>query len=243
MILYTEKLVRGDFSNISFFAGNEAFYSMGFDVIQVESLDALQILESNVFLGSIEFIQSAIKKMGFEVPEHNDYPKSLSKYYGRKISESTINTIANDPQLWNVFVKPKGRLKKFTGRYVKNTYDLIGCGEQGTDINVWVSEPVEFVSEWRVFVRYGKILGVKHYKGDWHHHYDPIVIEDAVRDYENAPAGYAIDFGRTADGRFLVVEVNEGYSIGSYGLFYIDYAKLISARWAEITQQVDLCNF
>lgn len=57
------------------------------------------------------------------------------------------------------------------------------------------------------------------------------------------PAGYAIDFGRTADGRFLVVEVNEGYSIGSYGLFYIDYAKLISARWAEITQQIDLCNF
>lgn len=187
MILYTEKMVRGEFSNISFFTGIEAFYAMGFAIIEVEDIDSLSVSEDNIFLGSIEFVQAGMKKLGFEVPEHNEYPQSLSKYYGRKISESTIDAIANDSSLWNVFVKPKGRLKKFTGRHVKTTYDLIGCGEHGTDIPVWVSEPVEFTSEWRVFVRYGKILGVKHYKGDWRAQYDYKAIENAVQDYENAP--------------------------------------------------------
>lgn len=243
MKLYTEKIVRGDFSNISFFTGVEGFYAMGFEIIEVEHLDNIFIEEDNVCFGSIGFVQAALKKLGHEIPEHNDYPDSLSKFYGRRITQSTIEAIANNPDFWNVFVKPKGHLKKFTGRHIKSTYDLIGCGERGADVPIWVSEPVDFVSEWRVFVRYGKILGVKHYKGDWRGQYNSEVIEEAVSCYENAPAGYAMDFGLTSDGRTLIVEVNEGYAIGNYGLFYIDYAKLIAARWAEMTKQNDLCDF
>jgi hypothetical protein len=216
---------------------------MGFEIIEVEDIENLSISKNNIFFGSINFIQKALKKLGFEIPKHNDYPKSLSKFYGRNISESTINKVANNPELWNVFVKPKTQLKKFTGRHIKSTFDLIGCGDRENDIPIWVSEPVNFISEWRVFVRYNQILGVKSYKGDWRSQYDYKIIEEAVNSYENSPAGYAIDFGLTKEGKLLVVEVNEGYSIGSYGLFYIDYAKLISARWAEMTKQEDLCNF
>lgn len=68
-------------------------------------------------------------------------------------------------------------------------------------------------------------------------------IEHAVRDYVTAPAGYAIDFGVTDDGRTLLVEVNDGYALGSYGLFYPEYAKLLSARWAELTSTEDVCDF
>lgn len=243
MKLYTEKIIRGEASNISFFAGIEAFYHMGFEIIEVDRFDDLVVSPDNIFFGSISFVQKALKKLNFEIPEHNDYPISLSKYYGRKITESTIDKISNNPELWNVFVKPKGKLKKFTGRHIKTTSDLIGCGDRDGDVPIWVSEPVKFISEWRVFVRYKEILGVKLYNGDWRSQYDYKIIEEAVNSYKNAPAGYAVDFGLTADGRLLIVEVNEGYSIGSYGLFYIDYAKLISARWAEMTDQEDLCNF
>ena len=243
MKLYTEKITRGKASNITVFTGIEAFYYMGFEIIEVERFDDLAVSPHNIFFGGIGFVQTALTKLDFKIPEHNDYPDCLSKFYGRKITESTIDKISNNPELWNVFVKPKDKLKKFTGRHIKTTYDLIGCGDIEGDVPVWVSEPVEFISEWRVFVRYKEILGVKLYKGDWRNQYDYKIIETAVNSYENAPAGYALDFGLTADGRFLIVEVNEGYSIGNYGLFYIDYAKLISARWAEMTQQEDLCNF
>lgn len=243
MILYIEKITRGMQGNVTFYTGIEGFYNMGFEIVEVKNINDLQIEEDNVFLGSIKFIQSALQKMNIEVPKMIDYPSSLEKYYGRRITESTIEIIANNPNLWNVFVKPKDTLKKFTGRHIKSTKDLIGCGDRQNSVPVWVSEPVDFVREWRVFVRYNTILDIRPYVGDWQYQYDYKIIEAAVKDYKNAPAGYAIDFGLTRDGRLLIVEVNEGYSLGSYGLFYIDYAKLIAARWAEMTNQKDLCNF
>ncbi|MEJ0101624.1 MAG: ATP-grasp domain-containing protein [Bacteroidota bacterium] len=48
--------------------------------------------------------------------------------------------------------------------------------------------------------------------------YDYKVIEKAVKAFKDSPKAYALDFGLTADGRLLLVEANEGYSIGSYGL-------------------------
>ena len=243
MKLYAERLSRGEIGNTSFYAGIEGFYQMGFEIIEINNFDNITIAEGSVCFGGITFVHQALNKLSIQVPNHNDYPSSLNQYYGRKIYESTVNRIANNPDRWNVFIKPKDQLKKFTGRYVKGTRDLIGCGDPVNDTPICVSEPVNFVCEWRVFVRYGKILGVRQYKGDWRYHYDPQIILDAVSSYDDAPMGYAIDFGRTQDGRFLIVEVNEGYAIGTYGLYSVDYAKLISARWAEITKQKDWCDF
>ena len=64
-----------------------------------------------------------------------------------------------------------------------------------------------------------------------------------MRDFTTAPAGYAIDFGLTDKGETLLIEVNDGYSLGCYGLVYLDYAKLLSARWAELTSTTDECAF
>ena len=57
------------------------------------------------------------------------------------------------------------------------------------------------------------------------------------------PNGYGTDFGVTDDGRTLLIEVNDGYALGSYGLYYLDYAKLLSAIWAELTGTEDECDF
>lgn len=35
--------------------------------------------------------------------------------------------------------------------------------------------------------------------------------------FSDAPNGYGIDFGVTDDGRTLLIEVNDGYALGSYG--------------------------
>lgn len=228
MDLYIEKLVRGEFSNISFYAGLEAFYNMGFQINEVSSFENLQVSDEHVFLGGIQFVHEALRLLNQEIPEPFDYPQSLEEFFGRKIYASTISQISNNPDRWNVFVKPRGFLKQFTGRLIKGTVDLIGTSNYEADTPIWVSEPVDFIAEWRVFVRYNEVLGVRHYKGDWRCSYDSKVIERAVRAFKDAPHAYALDFGLTKDGRFLVVEANEGYSIGSYGLFYVDYAKLIA---------------
>ncbi len=241
MKLYFEKLPKGEQSSINFYAAETAFIQMGFEMLEYN--EAEQIQESNIAVGRIRFIYELLTKQGIPIPSPLDYPDALKAFLGRNIWESTINTISNQPDNWNVFVKPKGLTKKFTGKLIQNTSDLIGMGDRTVDTPVWVSEPVNFLAEWRVFIRYGRILGVRPYKGDWRCQYDAAVIQKAVDAYIYAPNGYALDFGLTSDGRTLLVEANDGYALGFYGLFYIDYAKLLSARWAQLTGQEDLCNF
>lgn len=65
------------------------------------------------------------------------------------------------------------------------------------------------------------------------------VIKKAVQSYTKAPAGYLADFGLADEGRTVLIEINDGYALGSYGLFYLDYAKLLAARWAELTGTQD----
>lgn len=125
------------------------------------------------------------------------------------------------------------------GAEIRSPKDLVGCGNWEHDVPVWCSEPVQFITEWRGFIRYGKILDARHYRGTWEKMPDPEVIRKAVQDYKTAPAGYSLDFGLTDTGKTLLIEVNDGYALGSYGLFYIDYAKLLAARWAELTGTKD----
>jgi ATP-grasp domain, R2K clade family 2 len=77
------------------------------------------------------------------------------------------------------------------------------------------------------------------YQGDWRLTCDPQIIEAAVTAYSSAPAGYAIDFGVTATGETLMIEVNDGYALGNYGLPPIYYTQLLSARWSELTDTED----
>ena len=82
------------------------------------------------------------------------------------------------------------------------------------------------------------------YKGDWRAHFDPRVVEQALAAYlPEAPAAFSLDIGCTAAGKTVVVEVNDGYALGSYGLMPLAYAKFLSARWAQLTGSVDYCDF
>jgi hypothetical protein len=67
---------------------------------------------------------------------------------------------------------------------------------------------------------------------------DEAVITWAIRSLDSAgesTAGYALDLGVLTDGRTALVEWNDGYSLGSYGLESGLYAELIMARWCELT--------
>ena len=228
--------------NYNFFNAYQGFKEMGFETIMFHSREQLKTSKKeDVVVGYVDPVRERLRDFNV-IPPEIDYPTQLEKFLGRKIWLSKLSQVANHPEKWPVFVKPIED-KKFTGVVVKSPKDLIGCGTCGEDPDVTCSSVVNFKAEWRCFVRYGKILDVRPYKGDWKIHYDPSVIEQAVNSFTTAPNGYAIDFGVTDDGRTLMIEVNDGYSLGCYGLFYLDYAKLLSARWAELTGTIDECAF
>ena len=197
-----------------------------------------------IIVGHIAAVRAGLRALGLAVPAELGYPAALRPFLGRRLWQSTINTVAAHPESWPVFVKPIHEAKKFTGVLVRRPGDLVGCGDQHHDTPVWCAEPVQLVAEWRCFVRYGRILDARHYKGDWRAHFDPAVVEAALAAYASeAPAAFSLDVGRTAAGATVVVEVNDGYSLGAYGLTPLAYAKFLSARWAQLSGTEDYANF
>lgn len=242
MAVYIQCDKRGLPASHNFFTAYEGFKELGAEMYFFTDADELiQAKPEDIIIGFVQMVRYQLQQLSIPIKEV-DYPEELYPYLGRRIWRSTINEVNTHPEQWPVFVKSVED-KFFTGVLVRSAGDLIGCGEVDQDVEVLCSEPVEFVTEWRCFVRYGRILDVRHYKGDWRKFLDVHIVEQAVRNFTSAPHGYAIDFGLTNEGQTLLVEVNDGYALGAYGLFHIDYAKLLAARWAELTGTEDEYNF
>ncbi|WPC43408.1 ATP-grasp domain-containing protein [Clostridium sp. JS66] len=242
MKIYIKKNSKGEIASHNIYLAYEGFMDMGFEIIFYENIDEVtDNRKEDLIVGTIEDTRKTLSKFKIEVPEIC-YPDELKAFLGRKVWKSKLSNIENDPSKWNIFIKPiEG--KRFTGLVVKEFRDFIGLRNGENDIDILCSETVNFVSEWRCFVRYGKILDVRRYRGDWRNYLNPKIVDKAISEFISAPYGYGIDFGVTDKGETLLIEVNEGYSLGSYGLQSIDYAKLLSARWAELTNSVDECDF
>lgn len=210
-------------------------YLMGEEVITYQNWHEIPMLrQEDVVCDYINETKQLLRAMGIEVKTY-DYPEELKAFYGREIRQAVMGDIVNIPDNWGHFVKPLAASKAFVGRVVNGTKDLIGIGLP-MDYPIWMSEAVEFLAEWRCFVLDGEVIDVRPYKGDYHYTYDPAVIDAAVAAWKDAPIAYALDIGVTSDQRTLIVEVNDGFALGQYGLNAFLAFKFHRARWHELTQ-------
>jgi hypothetical protein len=168
------------------------------------------------------------------VPKYLGYPEQLRKYLGRKIETTTFGELGTD---FPYFVKPAESIKMFTGDVVDNPKHLeylVAFDKCMSDTPVIKSEVIEFLSEYRVFVSHGKIYDVKHYKGTWKEHISWNIVELMVKAYTDCPSAYTLDVGIDSIGLTRLVEVNDMWAIGSYGMDGRDYALLCARRMKEI---------
>lgn len=235
--------VQGAPNEINASVAKRGLWELGVECIPFTGIDDLPDGEpEDLVVAGIGTVRSALARFGVEAPEIC-YPEELHPFLGRRVWKSTVGDVFASLMTGGapVFVKST-EAKELTGLVARNVAGLAGLGgDEG--MPVWVSEPVRFLTEWRCFVRHGQILDVRPYRGSWKEHFDPSVVEETVATYSSAPAGYAADFGVTEDGRTLLVEVNDGYSLGAYGLSPIPYARLLSARWAELAGAEDMLDF
>lgn len=190
----------------------------------------------DIVVGGMLIMGSVFEQLGI-VPNSYDYPEELTDYLGREIDTILLKDLQK--QELPAFVKPVE--EKAAKGTVVNTLD---DAEEyyrllEPDTELYCSEVVDFVSEWRCFVRYGEIIGIQIYNGDRTYAYDRNVVEKAVSDYSSIPTACSLDFGVTKDRRTLLIEVNDGFAIGAYGLPDAHYAMFLETRWAELTQTVD----
>jgi hypothetical protein len=200
--------------------------------------------------GSVKYVREAMRVGGIREPQFSGYPRVLEAFFERKIWQGTKADLARARE--PVFVKPV-KTKLFTGFVPPAGASAQSLDEHdqeqwqalqalAEDEPLWFSEPVRFLSETRFYVVSGRVLGGARY--------DPLGADDAPcvpaeiaqraadawQEQGDAPAAYALDFGVLVDGRFALVEANDGWALGLYGkaLSPRQYLEFLSARWRQI---------
>ena len=223
--------------SVNNFAALDGFRQLGVETAPIYGFGDIQELHDLgpevCVAGFIVDVWEALAKLNIPRPIPLDYPPELEAYLGRQIKRGVLGEIRRITQ--PTFIKPVEQ-KVFTGFLwdagPASRHAIVTCSD---DVEIWISEPIEFISEYRCFILDGVLLDARRYKGDWSKAPDRAIVESAVKDYRSAPRAYALDFGVTSTGETRLVEANDAYALGHYGLQSVLYARMIDARWEEIT--------
>jgi hypothetical protein len=209
------------------------FYGFG----DIASLD---LTHETIVCGYVGDVREAFKRLNCPELGNIDYPKELEEYLGRHVRADKLGNVRYSTDRF--FLKPVQQ-KAFSGHVRTGTHaDALRIVTIPDDTDVWISDIMNFVSEHRVFVMYGLPVGIRWYKGDPFVTPNKAVIKEVVEKFcvdgsyvrNDVPHACTIDFGVTNDGNTRLIEVNEGFAFGGYGLGSVTYARMLDARWRQV---------
>lgn len=220
--------------------------------------DKFQITKDDFIAGDIDIMFHAMKRLGIEY-SYNDYPECLKPYFHRRIWEDELGNIrreifAEDFLKNPIFIKPKDKLKRFTGFVLETVDDLANCKGAGNQTKVWCSEQVVFVSEFRCYLRKkwpgfqiseGRVLTFGSFKKDYNQDDYFKVVEFITKlPFEvtsKLPSACALDFGILSTGEVALIEVNDAFSLGLYNKcngtaesYKANYCECLLQRWDDL---------
>lgn len=218
----------------------------GFTIVPFNDFNFQDLIDCGVFdkndivVGSVESTKAFWKSAGIDVPSYIGYPKSLEEFYGRKIKKTRFGKITIDDL--PIFIKPAYDVKLFTGFVLDKSSTLHNIGMYYSDVNpntaVYTSEAIDIISEYRVFVHKNEIVGIKNYAGDFTKFPDIYTIQSMMQKYyDESPISYTLDVGIIRDGsnfKTILIEINDFWAIGGYGLDGKTYVRMLVDRFQEI---------
>jgi hypothetical protein len=188
-------------------------------------------------VGGTVAVHKALRQIGVQVPGPLNLPRPLLSFAGRQIWETTLGAVrreVNAGQAVPTFIKPLAETKSFPGCVIDGGPELRRLQHLDDELPLQAAEVVPFVAEWRFFVSRATVVGLALYKGEWSVVPDSATVRQAVAAYSAAPVAYSLDFGVTVDGRTLLVEANDAFALGAYGLDAAVYATMLEDRWLEL---------
>lgn len=240
--VYIETDSDGQILNNNLYAAYEGFSKKAYD-IKFYHLLAPTTNKDDIVCGRISAVKEAWRYLGVAAPAQLDYPESLTPFLKRTMRVSTVQEVHHE--MWaavyareakSLFIKPKVIGKLFTGHVIntENTKSFEKSLVGDMSAEVWVSDPLHFISEYRCFIHNNEIVGAKNYYGDFREHPDWMTVQLAVERFAPyAPVAYSLDMGLSDLGTVLV-EVNDSFALGHYGLDSFKYANMMEARWDEV---------
>lgn len=197
-------------------------------------------------IGSVAFVRKAMMLAGIKEPENLSYPEVLRPFLRRYVRLRPAGGVNGH---W--FIKPTAT-KAFTG-FVFDTmaspdslseYDRAQYEEfmrLTPDTPVWISVPVNWLSEYRYYVMNGKVIGNGRYDdGSEDAPVPDFAIVKAMAELvaasPNSPIAFSLDVGVMESGETALVECNDAWALGYYrGSFSrYEYVVMLLARWQQL---------
>jgi hypothetical protein len=191
--------------------------------------------------GEVDIVVAAMKQIGIPIPPPIDYPPSLTPFLHRNIwcgqyGDLRRHLDSHFPR--PVFAKPAGARKLFQGRVFRDIAELDRIANLPESTAILFSDVVPFISEFRFYVIRSRVVCCENYDGDPQDLVDESIVADAIATLDAAGqsfAAYAIDFGLLRTGETALVEMNDGFSVGTYReICARDYTDFTVARWTEL---------
>lgn len=237
------KVRKGNFPDSNYYMAWKGFDEIGYEVIKFEEDQegTIDVAENTPVFAGVGSCRKIIKRVwGWDYTGINPYPDELMSHMHRKVERKKWADAREAALEGHMFIKPVIQ-KQFTGAVLNTLLDTIRTGKVDPEHEVYVVEPIEFKSEFRVYVHENEVVGIKHYFGDWYMHPCENSVLNMINHYKPvAPIAYGLDVGMIAlQGEWLtvLVEINDGICLGNYGLDQIHYAEMIAARWMELTTE------
>jgi len=236
---------NGNWLNETCFAAAWGFGRMGYIIQPFELANAggLDIQSDDVVHGGINGVTTALAGLGIAKPVALNPVKHLPSYLVREVNIMTLGELRvncfDSTATLPMYIKPLRINKDFDAFCVTKEWDLNYLKSLDDSYEILGSEVVTFVSEYRCFVNRGKLVGAKHYTGDFRVSPYWSTVERAITDFKNPPVSYTLDFGITDLGSTQLIEINDGFGLGSYGLNPITYCKFIRDWWSDRTNLND----
>jgi hypothetical protein len=191
------------------------------------------LIKTNLFVGSVDFMKEVFSKIG-----KNDVrvPKNSNREC-RVMTLGEAKSIAKSGQ--NIFIKPFD-IKLFTG-FVLNQMIHTSISNVPDDTQVMVYDVFNsrIKAEFRCYIHYNKVVDVKNYAGDLFCSPDKEYLDGVIKGNKDFPVAYTIDIGVLESGENVVIEYNDMWAIGNYGIPNDLYLRLLRDRYFEIIRSND----
>ncbi|SFE57002.1 ATP-grasp domain-containing protein [Spirosoma endophyticum] len=212
------------------------FKQIGIQTKFYETIDQVPLQQNVVVVGFADDVRYWLTAMSIPIPRSITLPEELYYFTGRAIQNTTLDR-ALERTYYPYFIKPTLH-KLFEARSVEQRSDLTALPDEiPLSTPVLLSQNVEFTSEYRAFVIEGKLVSLKHYKGNLCLFPNCEIIHQTIRGFTAQPIAFSIDIGLDQIDRTLLIECNDFWSLDSFGLDPKLYAQGLLLRWDEILKQ------
>ncbi len=229
---------RGLPINTDIMCAAEGFEQLGYTIRTFERTDILTdkfrlLYRTNPFVGSIDTMRTLFRREKVE-PSPIDFPVDMN--FGRMISKLSLKSALNffETTGLHLFIKPV-ETKLFDGMLLRHK-NLLNYFTPFLEENpeCWVSNELNILSEWRGFVHNGQLVDCRQYKGNFRLQPDMSFLDTSVENCPLAISAYTVDVALIEDLSTVIIEVNDFWAIGSYGLEPQLYAQMLADRYFEI---------